>query len=205
MARSVGATGAGSCVSPSGYRSTAAAQARPSAIAQTMSDWPRPASPATKTPVGAGHVVAVACHVAAVVELARTCSVMPAGSGPVKPSARKHQVRGDLPLGAGLRHAAAVDVLGLGHPDARAPRRLRRGTRRWRRGTRARRPPRARWPPRTGSGCVGHGWCAGALGRRLLADGEVGDRGAPLAVRGADAVRAGVAAAEDDDVLALGA
>src|SRR5690606_22536965 len=48
--RSEGRTGAGSWVSPSRKRSTAAATARPSAIAHTMSDWPRPASPATNTP-----------------------------------------------------------------------------------------------------------------------------------------------------------
>ncbi|GAP59839.1 hypothetical protein AHiyo1_32190 [Arthrobacter sp. Hiyo1] len=50
MARSVGATGAGRMVLPMRYLSTAAAQARPSAIAQTIKDCPRPASPATKTP-----------------------------------------------------------------------------------------------------------------------------------------------------------
>ena len=48
--RSVGGIGAGSVVEPVRYLSTAAAAARPSAIAHTMSDWPRPASPATKTP-----------------------------------------------------------------------------------------------------------------------------------------------------------
>ena len=32
------------------HRSTPAAAERPSAIAHTMRDWPRPASPATKTP-----------------------------------------------------------------------------------------------------------------------------------------------------------
>jgi hypothetical protein len=48
--RAVGGMGAGSRVSPVRKRSTAAAAARPSAMAQTISDWPRPASPATKTP-----------------------------------------------------------------------------------------------------------------------------------------------------------
>ena len=41
--------------------------------------------------------------------------------------------------------------------------------------------------------------------RRLRHDLELGDRGGALAVRGADAVRAGVAAADHDDMLALGA
>ena len=50
IATSVGRTGAGSAVSPIRYSSTCAAAARPSAIAHTMSDCPRPASPATKTP-----------------------------------------------------------------------------------------------------------------------------------------------------------
>jgi hypothetical protein len=46
----VGVMGAGSAVSPSRNLSTAAAAARPSAMAQTIKDWPRPISPATKTP-----------------------------------------------------------------------------------------------------------------------------------------------------------
>jgi hypothetical protein len=48
--RAVGKIGAGNCVDPSKYASTADAQLRPSAIAQTINDCPRPASPATKTP-----------------------------------------------------------------------------------------------------------------------------------------------------------
>ena len=48
--RSVGGIGTGRLVEPVRYSSTAAAAARPSAIAHTISDWPRPASPATKTP-----------------------------------------------------------------------------------------------------------------------------------------------------------
>ncbi len=45
-----GAIGAGSSVSDIRSRSTAAAHDLPSAIAQTMSDWPRPISPQTYTP-----------------------------------------------------------------------------------------------------------------------------------------------------------
>ena len=48
--RSVGGIGTGRVVDPVRKRSTPAAAARPSAIAHTISDWPRPASPATKTP-----------------------------------------------------------------------------------------------------------------------------------------------------------
>ena len=48
--RAVGGIGAGRVVEPIRWASTAAAAARPSAIAQTISDWPRPASPATNTP-----------------------------------------------------------------------------------------------------------------------------------------------------------
>ncbi len=48
--RAVGGIGAGSVVEPIRWASTAAAAARPSAMAQTISDWPRPASPATNTP-----------------------------------------------------------------------------------------------------------------------------------------------------------
>ena len=45
--RSVGGIGAGSVVPPVSCLSTQAAAARPSEIAHTISDWPRPASPAT--------------------------------------------------------------------------------------------------------------------------------------------------------------
>ena len=48
--RAVGGIGAGRVVEPIRWASTAAAAARPSAIAQTIRDWPRPASPATNTP-----------------------------------------------------------------------------------------------------------------------------------------------------------
>ena len=48
--RAVGGIGAGRLVEPTSQRSTADAAERPSAIAHTMSDWPRPASPAAKTP-----------------------------------------------------------------------------------------------------------------------------------------------------------
>src|SRR6476646_1849147 len=48
--RSVGGIGAGRVVEPVSQVSTAAAAARPSAMAQTIRDWPRPTSPATKTP-----------------------------------------------------------------------------------------------------------------------------------------------------------
>ena len=43
-------TGAGNDDPPIRYASTPRAQLRPSAIAQTMSDWPRCMSPAVKTP-----------------------------------------------------------------------------------------------------------------------------------------------------------
>src|SRR5690554_6309441 len=46
----LGVTGAGSSVLPLRYVSMPAAAARPSAIAHTTSDCPRPASPATNTP-----------------------------------------------------------------------------------------------------------------------------------------------------------
>ncbi|PVZ14194.1 putative serine esterase DUF676 [Actinomycetospora cinnamomea] len=49
-ARSVGSIGRGRTSRPVRWASTPAAAERPSAIAQTMSDCPRPASPATKTP-----------------------------------------------------------------------------------------------------------------------------------------------------------
>ena len=53
---------------------------------------------------------------------------------------------------------------------------------------------------------LGHGGprlVDGALHGQLLADGQGGDGGGTLAVRGADAVRTGVPAAEDHDVPPL--
>src|SRR5215471_14456741 len=50
MGRVVGTIGAGSAEEPIRYASTAAAADLPSAIAHTISDWPRPMSPATNTP-----------------------------------------------------------------------------------------------------------------------------------------------------------
>src|SRR5215470_11598554 len=50
MGRVVGAMGAGSAEEPIRYASAAAAADLPSAIAHTISDWPRPISPATNTP-----------------------------------------------------------------------------------------------------------------------------------------------------------
>ena len=60
--------GDGSCESPSSHRSTAAAQERPSAIAQTISDWPATHVAADEHAVGIGHPVGVARDVAALVE-----------------------------------------------------------------------------------------------------------------------------------------
>ena len=48
--RAVGGIGAGRLVEPERYASTPAAAERPSAMAHTISDCPRPASPATNTP-----------------------------------------------------------------------------------------------------------------------------------------------------------
>jgi peptidoglycan/LPS O-acetylase OafA/YrhL len=98
--RSVGRTGVGSAVSPIRYSSTAAAQERPSAIAQTIRLWPRPASPQTNTP---GWDVA---HASSRATLPRpssstsSCSSRPVRSGPVKPiasSTRSHSSSVSLP------------------------------------------------------------------------------------------------------------
>ena len=51
-------------------------------------------------------------------------------------------------------------------------------------------------------GYVGHGLAAGPLVRRPRHDLQLGHRRRALPVRGAEAVGAGVAAADDDDVLA---
>src|SRR5215207_3723496 len=83
----VGLIGAGSAVRPIRYRSTPAAAARPSAMAHTISDCPRPMSPATNTP---GTVVAKSASRAtlprSVISTPRSVS-RPSRSGPTKPIA----------------------------------------------------------------------------------------------------------------------
>ena len=60
--------GRGSLVEPDRYWSTPAAHARPSAMAHTIKDCPRPASPTYEDPVHVRGVVVVPGHVAALVQ-----------------------------------------------------------------------------------------------------------------------------------------
>ena len=88
-ARSVGLMGAGRALAPVRKRSTPLAAERPSAMAHTISDWPRPASPATYTP---GTLVAKSASRAMLPRSSSSrpnCSTRPfSWSVPVKPMAR---------------------------------------------------------------------------------------------------------------------
>ena len=125
----VGATGRGSIVSPVSQASAAAAAARPSAIAHTMSDCPRPMSPATKTPGTVDMNVAVARHVAAAVDLdaERVDQALALRAG--EAHREEDQVRRQLPLGALDLLEPPLDPLHLVQQQgAQRRRRRRRGT-----------------------------------------------------------------------------
>src|SRR5690606_14302928 len=115
----------------------------------------------------------------------------------------EHEVRRDVALGARGRDASTVrEVLGRrdaqrAHVTVLVPeQRDGRGEV----GTLA--APLVRGGDREGHGVGRPGLVLGALGGGTLADGERRDRGGALAQRGAEAVRAGVAATDDDHVLA---
>ena len=207
LRRRAGARSAGSAtgrvVEPVRNASTAAAAARPSAIAQTISDWPRPASPATKTPVDGGGVRR---------RRARRCRARRGRRRAARPGPsllrageahrEQHQLGRDLALGALDRLELRVD---LDQPQrARRGRRRRRGTPGSRRRRPGRRPPRG---PRRPGRSSGTSATAGPSGRSSPGCGMISswviERGA-LAGGGAEAVGAGVAAADDHDVLAVG-
>src|SRR5438105_3345061 len=81
------ATGAGNDELPMRYASTPRAQLRPSAIAQTMSDWPRCMSPAAKTPGTFVIQFALRATVPRAVSAMPRPWTTPFGSGPTNPIA----------------------------------------------------------------------------------------------------------------------
>jgi hypothetical protein len=81
-------------VEPVRYLSTAEAAARPSAIAQTISDWPRPASPATKTPETEVMYAASRAMLPRSSRSTPSCSTSPGFSGPTKPIAKSTSCAG---------------------------------------------------------------------------------------------------------------
>ena len=200
----MGSIGAGSEVAPVSHSSTAAAADRPSAIAQTISDWPRPASPATNTPG------TVDMNDASRAMLPRPSISTPSwASRPVRlrtgeAHGQQHELRpgsrAPCPRSGVNRPSTQLDVdelerLHLAGLVADEPHRAHRehplaallvGRRR----AVDHRPGR----PRVG---------VRPLVRRPRQDLELGDGRGALAVRGAEAVGAGVAAADDDDVLAV--
>ena len=166
-ARPSGGPGIGSCVSPSRYRSTAAAAARPSAIAQTMSDWPRPASPATNTPASLrlrSRRRGRSCRARRTA--GRAASLDGSVSGPVKPRARSTR-------SAGI--SRSVPAFGTRRPSrysVSATRMARTSPASFARNStveaRYSRSPPSSWALCTSNsvGCIGHGWW---LGRALAA------------------------------------
>ena len=110
--------------------STPCAAARPSAMAQTMSDWPRPASPATKTPGTEVMKCVVARDVRALVELDAELLDAARLLRAEEAHREQHQLRRDLPLAALDLLEAALAHLDLVQPQrAHAARARRRGTR----------------------------------------------------------------------------
>ena len=194
--------GAGRRVSPSRKRSTAAAHERPSAMAHTMRLWPRPMSPATNTP---STLVAQSSSRATLprsVELDAELVEQAVALGADEAHGQQHELARQLEVGALDLLEAAVDHLDLVGPqrphvavvvaeealgvDREHPlAALLVGRRR-----------AVHQRPRRPRGRVGPG-----VGRPRH-DLELVDRRRALAVRGAEAVGAGVAAADDDDVLA---
>ena len=65
-------------------------------MAQTISDWPRPMSPATNTPGTRSAYDAVAGDVAALVELDAEVVEQPVTLGPGEAHGQQHQLAGDL-------------------------------------------------------------------------------------------------------------
>src|SRR6185312_10546963 len=118
--------GAGSTLGPARYSSAAAAAARPSAMAHTISDCPRPMSPATNTP---GPPYPVASQTDTAPDNGRGGAV-PAHIGGVNVLGallrrhvrlRRRQLRGDLrEVGSSWRTSAAsaavLCALGTGLP-----------------------------------------------------------------------------------------
>ena len=100
ICRADGGIGRGSLVEPDRYSSTPAAQARPSAMAQTISDWPRPASPQAKTPGDIGGVVLVPRHVATLVDVDAELIEHGVALRADEAHGEQHEWRRHLPLGA---------------------------------------------------------------------------------------------------------
>ena len=95
------------------HSSTAAAQARPSAMAHTMRLWPRPMSPHDEHAVDVRHPVGVAGDVAALVELdAELLEQAVRARGPTKPIARSTSSHGSSKsVPSTFSNSAAVDDL----------------------------------------------------------------------------------------------
>ena len=179
---------------PRSAASTWRASSRPSAIAHTISDAPRWASPAQYTPGTLRRVARVDRDVAAR-DRARRRAARRAG----RCSGRRSRARGSAcrpairDLGAGSSTRTPIErgqlaVVALEPRRAERERALAAFLLRARRAEHER--PRR---PRVGRGALG-----GRRGHQL----DLRDVRGALAMRGAEAVGAGVAAAEDDDALA---
>ena len=149
------------------------------------------------------HVRRVAGDVAALVEVdAELLDQALAARGPVKPIASSTS-------SAGISRSVPVDLgwnaVLSSTSTSRSARTLPSSSPRnsWVDTAYTRSPPSS-WAEETRKiiGYVGQGWSGGPRPRRLRHDLQLRDRRRALAVRGAEAVRAGVAAADDHDVLA---
>ena len=168
------------------YASTAAAHSRPSRIAQTTSDWPRRMSPQAKMPSRSVAVADVPRHRRPPPCrrcLRRRSRGSPWRAGRDRPSSSNGRSRPGVADEPRHLPVLALEMGGDDRECALGALLLRRG------GAQLHRPER---PAQR----------LVLAQRRLGHDLELGDRGGALAVRGADAVRAGVAAADHDDMLA---
>ena len=201
----MGSIGAGSEVAPVSHSSTADAADRPSAIAQTISDWPRPASPATNTPGTVDMNAASRAMLPRPSISTPSWASRPSGSGPVKPMASSTSW-------AGI--SRAVPSIGVNRPvdqlDVDELERLHLA------GLVADEAHRAHREDPVAALLVGRGRAVDhrpgrpRVGVRPLVRGprqdlELGHRRRALPVGRAETVGTGVAAADDDDVLAVGA
>lgn len=134
----------------------------PSAIAQTMRDWPRPASPATNTPGSSVSYSAVRSSSPREVKGSCSCGSIVWRSGPVKPMASSTRSAGSSrsvpafgPRDPSARNSVSARRMARTRPDS-SP--MNSTVEAWN----ARSPPSSCEVETSNSvGVVGHGWCAG--------------------------------------------
>ena len=175
---------------------------RPSRIAQTTSDWPRRMSPAAKTLSSAGAIVVdVGRDIAARVELdaeaRRACPRAPGGRSPWRAARDRPSARTRVPgigcILASTRTQCSFFTTPFSPENFCVTTEKSRSAPSW-------------WldEVRSFSGQFGQVSSLSSFSGGLRHDFELRHRQRALADRGADAVGAGVAAADDHDMLAAG-